>query len=1167
MLSVETEAKLAEIFLTLAEGEKSIDINRQILMELEDFDPFTIFTYLDTNQKNYLNCSDLLNYFLEKKIQTNELEISLIILFYDSDYDGVLSYPEFAYFLQSDYAKKGLINNNQENNNKEPNIKIELSQNLEQALTQLFSNEVDLAKKILDLLNELKQRYDYNIHDLYHAIKNCNYVEEKGLRNFFTRNKISFLESDIRKIMKRLDFNGDGKIDLSEFHAFLGFPDCQFCCPIEQCNCCGVCCCNCCICDVPCFIHNCIHGKIINQNNKENNVKEENEESNSKMQNIENNNKNMNNNNYKNTKEINYENKLNKNNLNLFNYNKNKTNMENLNSNLEEVENYNFQYNSDSQQKEESNSYIGHVSDNLILRLSPERKYIPSPCHFDHFHTNQCVQNDCCYNFINQEPCEKCIHNHHIFCHNKTENKNEMINTNNYINNRCEPCEICKNFPCNCCQNCKSYPCKCCPVCHLERCICCKVCHKYPCKCCPKCHFNICKCCKVCHQYPCTCCPNCHMVQCICCENCESYPCKCCPDCHFVECQCCINCGSYPCKCDCELHNSCNCNCKCDCCCQMCGNVICEDCLSNPCRCCPLCHEDKYGFQKCEHEQEMLKSSIDNINCPLHNAHSMKHNPGCPFEVKCPHEPKCSHKNNRCSNSMNNSMDNKSSFNNSPNIMDNKINQKFNNNQIRNKTFCPHNSQNSEQNNMKMYNSNNIQYNKKQNNNSYNNYQKGNEDNNIPLEDNNQNPNIINQKYPINNSNIPYNEEDEQNNYPSNQNYEEENENNIYNENNPNSEGPLSPLSSPFPPESPYFNINEPGKDSNWIFCPKCNVYHRCPHPGCDHSPNKRTTTHNCIHENEENQNPNINQNNSINNINNSNQNNNSSNNPNSIVTPNFNNNSKQNVIFPKGNSISFNPNNKSNNLNINNNINMSQSHKSTSSKKRGVFSSCPYQEELGQFVDFLGLLMEVESKIEDLKIELARHEDFNFEDIFRIFESDGKGYIEPEDLKQGLQLLGLNPSDFDIKLLMKRFDLNYQNLLSYTDFFDMVVSFEKKTRNSVQIRPPNSCCPCKSPDVFECDTLICIKNLFKFIIECENEINQRRTGFDSLRSKYSEVVKFLDYSKRGVINRSDLKLYLTQFNKFTTSKECDLLFIRLDRTRSGEVGINEIENELMFLR
>ena len=521
---------------------------------------------------------------------------------------------------------------------------------------------------------------------------------------------------------------------------------------------------------------------------------------------------------------------------------------------------------------------------------------------------------------------------------------------------------------------------------------------------------------------------------------------------------------------------------------------------------------------------------------------------------------------------------NYSSNNNSRNLnnmnIGNSNNQMFNNiSRGNNNNFCPHHN-NINQNNSLNYNNrmnqrnnnssqNNIPYNNNEENNNNiqynNNYQNNNEENNnsIPYNENSG-------QYNPNNNNIQDNGENEPNNYSDNENYEEQNENDLYNENQ-DIEGPLSPLSSPFPPDSPFFNIS--GPKSNWIFCPNCNLYHRCPHPGCDHSPNKRTTTHKCIHEKKQpeinsNQNSNINSNiNTGNNINN-----NSLNNQNSNVTPNFNNN-KQNIIFPNSNnSISFNQNKNLSNK-LNNNINMSQSNKSTSSKKRGVFSSCPYQDELSQFVDFLGLLMEVESKIEDMKIDLAQKADFNFEDIFRIFEVDGKGYIEPEDLKQGLKLLGLNPSDFDIKLLMKRFDLNHQNLLSYTDFFDMVVSFEKKMRNNVQIRPPNSCCSCKSPDIFECDTLIAIKNLFQFIIECEREINQRRAEFDSLRSKYAEVIKFLDYSKRGVINRSDLKLYLTQFNKFTTSKECDLLFIRLDRTRTGEVNINEIEDELMFLR
>jgi len=602
----------------------------------------------------------------------------------------------------------------------------------------------------------------------------------------------------------------------------------------------------------------------------------------------------------------------------------------------------------------------------------------------------------------------------------------------------------------------------------------------------------------------------------------------------------------------------------------MCGNVICEECLSNPCICCPLCHENRCGIKNCEHEQEFLKNSIDNIKCPLHNAHSMKHNPGCPFGAKCLHEsPKCAHpkeNNNDKKNNKNNYSPNSSgqnvnfhndndnsafnhtshSFNNGPNNNNSSFNSR--NDYINNSgqkrityVYSDSNSDNGPNNsfdNNDNYNPNNQDDNYGNNNGPNNGYPfnngpygKNNPNNNY--DPNNPNNNM-NNNGPYNN-NPNYNGPNNNNNNPNgpypnqnNQNQNDNNENQNPNENNDNDECPLSPISSAYPPD----NDDNDGQNGKWVFCPKCNVYHRCPHPGCQHGcdidPNKKTTTHKCIHDENQNQ--------------------------------------------DKYNNLNFIHDNSGNDGNPNS-IKKSQSQKSLDksqtgkNRKRGVFESAPYKEELEQFVEFLGFLMNVEGTIEDFKIELARREDFNFEDLFRIFEVDGKGYIEPEDLKQGLKLLGLDPSDFDIKLLMKRFDLNQQGLLTYSDFFDMVVSFEKRLRNTVQVRPPNSCCPCKSPDIFECDTLIQIKYLFKLIIDCEREINKRRANFDSLRSKFADVVQFLDYSRRGVINRSDLKLYLTQFNKYNTSKECDLLFIRLDKLRRGEVGIDQIEDELMFLR
>ena len=1301
MITIETETKLADIFLALSEGEKSIDINRQILVELDDFDPYQIFIFFDNEQKNHINTSDLQLFLQERGIFANEIELKLIILFYDSDYDGVLSYPEFSNFLQSEFSKKKVISNNPQEQNINPN----LSNNIDQALRQLLGNEVELAKNILFLLNELKMRYDFNLHDLYHSVKNWNYIEENSLRNFLGRNKISYLESDIRKIMKRLDFNGDGKIDLCEFHAFLGFPECQYCCPLDTCNSCGICCCNLCISDVPCPIHNCIHRNI----NKPNNNLENSIKNNLNFQN-ENNDKNLNLNNMqiqnedqnkiniinpipvpktmkqrsktpsinynfenndpnreqglykdKNINNIQNNSKINKNYKNNLNFN-NSTNMD---SNPDDIENFNFNYSNGIRDSERSNSFLGRVSDNLVLRASPQRKYSPKVFNCNTYCSDLTRKTDYICNVVyNPEPCEKCIHNHCDFCHEEI----YPINNDNFCNNytacqichnipccccsscncypcRCKCCPICRSieckccpkchtFPCKCCPvchsleckccpNCKKFPCKCCQVCHLEECRCCKLCHKYPCICCPKCHFPNCRCCSVCKNYPCVCCPVCHMAKCICCENCKNYPCRCCPDCHCVNCQCCIQCGCYPCRCSDTRYN----------CCQMCGNMPCQmpcqTCKSSPCICCPYCHFNPCKCPGCTCEKQCIAMNLNAMNCPIHNIHSMKHNEGCPYSPKCPHiMPKCAHPKKK-DNNQNNSNSNNSDFNNNSsnnqnnnqnNNSNNNPNNNFNNNHpIHNHPFnhfSPHNHQHfppNPQNRNKSNNSLTYSYNESGNNYPYNNGQDSDDDfnnqsnNNDPNYNRNPNnnngpnnnqyngPNTNQYNRPNNkqfngpndnqynesndnqyngpnnnesdndyNNNFPNNENNDNNNFPNNSNIPYDNNNQNPNENqnqgNPNKNCPLSPVSSAFPPNSPFFNAEEPGQKSNWIFCPKCNVYHRCPHPGCEHNPNKRTTTHKCIHD-EDNQEQEQNPNNSSQNINNQNQiqnnpqnNLNISNNGPNMSTPNFNNN----------NFISFNPNNMNSS---HGRINQSQSSKNKPQRKRGVFSSCPYQEELGQFVDFLGFLMEVESKIEDMKIELARRDDFNFEDIFRIFEVDGKGYIEPEDLKQGLKLLGLNPSDFDIKLLLKRFDLNQQGLLTYSDFFDMVVSFEKKLRNSVQIRPPNSCCPCKSPDVFECDTLIAIKNLFKFIIECEREINQMRSNFDSLRSKYSDVVQFLDYSRRGVINRSDLKLYLTQFNKFTTSKECDLLFIRLDKTRSGEVGIDEIENELMFIR
>lgn len=64
MLSIETEARITKLLLALAEGEKSIEIIRQIICGKIDFDPLSAFKLLDKKNNNYLTENDI-KFFLK----------------------------------------------------------------------------------------------------------------------------------------------------------------------------------------------------------------------------------------------------------------------------------------------------------------------------------------------------------------------------------------------------------------------------------------------------------------------------------------------------------------------------------------------------------------------------------------------------------------------------------------------------------------------------------------------------------------------------------------------------------------------------------------------------------------------------------------------------------------------------------------------------------------------------------------------------------------------------------------------------------------------------------------------------------------------------------------------------------------------------------------------
>ena len=694
MVNPETENILAKIFINLAKGERKSEISRQVLCDNPDFNPHQLFKLIDKENKNYIDSISLSNFLVSKGISINNYEAQLIILFYDLNYDNVLSFDEFLNLIGSQNLRNFETENNSEN--------YQISFNVGYSFAKLLEKEIELSRKIIYLLNEMKKDKNFNIHELYHKVKISNFIEEEGIKNFLNKNCQYFLDSDIEAILKRLDLNKDGKVDLCEFHAFLGFPNCFYCCPCTACCYCGTCYCKICFCNCHCNYHKRIH-RSYNSPIKNNNIINDDK-------NIENEiNQSYNNNNESNIK--------------------NYTNYSNTNQNLN-----NNKYN---------NSYSYNLGSNFNNKYN------------NRFNNNRVDNN---YKGIIT--------------------KTRQILENNY-------------FPIN--------------------------------------HSN-----------------------------------------------------------DRDLYNK---------------------------------------------EEKMIQNnSLNNINNDDRNLESQKISKSLTIRPS-PERKKILKKSD---------------------------------------------------------------------------YDSLNEGNKI-----NNNLGKYGEEYEQNNNNLePYNLYKE-NNY-------ENNDDNLY-----------------------YKNESDVGQNNNY---------------------------------------------------------------------------------------------------------------------KKKPYNQDEYEEN--QFNEFIRQIMLAESELEKIKISLALMPDFNCEDCFRIFEIDGKGVLYPDDIKTGLNLIGVFYSDFEVQLLFKRFDLQKRGYINYSDFFDIFVPFQREYRTIVEERKPNSCCPCRCPEVFCDDTISILKNLMDAIIKYENNFNFLRRGFTTLNLKLKHIFENIDIMKNGYFDSSELIAFLKRNKIYSNSLDADLLFIRLDKNRNGKIDYKEIYDE-----
>lgn len=94
-LTYETQRILKNLMLEIARGEQKVELMRQKLAAMEDFEPYVAFQRLDRNRNDYVVAEEIVEYFKENKIYSVTLnEAQYLITFFDSDEDRRLSYAE-----------------------------------------------------------------------------------------------------------------------------------------------------------------------------------------------------------------------------------------------------------------------------------------------------------------------------------------------------------------------------------------------------------------------------------------------------------------------------------------------------------------------------------------------------------------------------------------------------------------------------------------------------------------------------------------------------------------------------------------------------------------------------------------------------------------------------------------------------------------------------------------------------------------------------------------------------------------------------------------------------------------------------------------------------------------------------------------------------------------
>ena len=213
--------------------------------------------------------------------------------------------------------------------------------------------------------------------------------------------------------------------------------------------------------------------------------------------------------------------------------------------------------------------------------------------------------------------------------------------------------------------------------------------------------------------------------------------------------------------------------------------------------------------------------------------------------------------------------------------------------------------------------------------------------------------------------------------------------------------------------------------------------------------------------------------------------------------------------------------------------------------------------------------LVDQERLIEQSKIQLITHTDFNLFDAFKIFDDLGRGSLTLPELYNGIvHKLGIVPSQDEIELFFTRYDRDRDGRLRFTEFCDAFVPLEPHYAQMINSRHSisrsNVFAGAMPEHLFIPITIMDFKEIWRthFRVEVLAEELRHRLNQNPLFN-LENAFEVCDLNGSGEVTHQEIRRLIESRGLFISDKEAKSLMDKFDKGNRGTINKHEFISEL----